>query len=72
MAAVFEDRHNTDKHQDLTADEFLAMPIDLQTAIFDAHRKANDPTDILAALLGADAVKKNNVTQQARPSGMPT
>lgn len=52
--AVFEDTYNPAKHQELTADEFMSMPLDLQTAIMASHRAANDPTDLLSAILGRD------------------
>lgn len=54
FCAVFEDPYNPEKHQEITPDEFEAMPLDLQTAIMASHRAANDPTDLLGAILGRD------------------
>ena len=68
---VFEDLYNEHKHQELTADEFLQMPLDLQTAILSAHREANDPTDLLGAILGqdlADSKKKLTPPRDGIPS----
>jgi len=69
FCAVFADPYNVEKHQELTVGEFLQMPLDLQTAIMTAHRNANDPTDLLGAILGrhvgGDEKKK---TQQ--PGGL--
>jgi len=69
FCAVFADPYNVEKHQELSVDEFLQMPIGLQTVIMHEHRKANDPTDLLTAILGrhvgGDEKKK---TQQ--PGGL--
>lgn len=66
---VFEDQYNDDKHQVLAADEFLTMPLDLQTAIMAAHRDANDPADLLGAILGQDLTGKKKATPP--PDGSP-
>lgn len=54
FCAVFADPYNPDKHQEIGRDEFMAMPLDMQTAIMAAHREANDATDLLSAILGRD------------------
>lgn len=70
FCAVFADPYNVEKHQELTVAEFLKTPIDLQTAIMAAHREANDPTDLLAAILGREIVGDGKKKQTQRPGGL--
>jgi len=69
FCAVFEDAYNGEKHQDLTVDEFMQVPLDMQTAIMAAHRNANDPTDLLAAILGRDVSGDGKKKQTPPPVG---
>lgn len=69
FSAIFEDNYNPEKHQRLTAAQFLQMPLDLQTQIMTAHREANDPTDLLAAILGRDIAGDGKKKQMPRRDG---
>lgn len=70
FCAVFADPYNVEKHQELTVGEFLQMPLDLQTAIMTAHRNANDPTDLLSAILGRDVAGDGKKKQTQQPGGL--
>ena len=61
---LFEEPYIKERHQDLTAEEFLSMPTDLEVAICDTHRRANDVSDLLRAILGPDVfdAKKKTLT----------
>lgn len=70
FCAVFEDAYNIEKHQELTVEEFLQIPLGMQTAIMQAHRAANDPSDLLAAILGHEIVGDGKKKQMPPPDGL--
>lgn len=71
FCAVFADPYNIEKHQELTPDEFMALPLDMQSAMMAAHREANDPTDLLSAILGRD-IGEGKKKVMPKPVGLPS
>jgi len=65
---VLEENHIPECDQDLSADEFLTFTPELETAIFEAYRAANDIEAIVNALFGTSKKKVLNQPHHL-PSG---
>ena len=70
FALIFEDLYDPEKHQELTAEDFLSMPQALQADIWTTYREAQNAGDLIAAMFpDVDDAKKKAIRQALAPTG---
>ena len=62
---LFQEPYIPEQDQELSPEDFMAMPLDLQTAIAAAYREANNVDDLLAAIWGKPITAKKNTSPAA-------